>query len=223
MSARLPIRSRFSRGPRGFTLLELVVSLALFSLVSIMSLQVLTGALHQSRVMERADLQASEVLRALALLRHDLEHGVSRPFQTPIGDVEPAYHPRPESLALSLGGLPRLPRAPGESATEVRPDAGFQRVVWRHDAAAGTLTRQVWPVLNPRDPGQIGPEEVVLTGVRGLALEPGPEDEAAAGTLPEDDSEDDTRANAASGLPPQIIVEIDTVQTGLLRVVVTTW
>ncbi|MEQ9260339.1 MAG: type II secretion system protein GspJ [Roseovarius sp.] len=209
--------------PRGFTLLELVVSLALFALVSVMSLQVLTGALHQSRVMERADAQAGEVLRALALLRNDLDHAVPLPFQTPIGDVEPAYLPQTGSLSVSLGGLPRLPRAPGESAAEARPDAGFQRVIWRHDAAAGTLTRQVWPVLNPRDPAQLGPEEVVLTGVRGLVLEPGPEDAAVAGSLPEEEAEEENRANAAQGLPPQIVVEIDTAQTGVLQIVVSTW
>lgn len=209
-----------SSAPRGFTLLELVVSLALFSLVSVMALQVLSGALHQNRVLERADAQASEVLRAMALLRHDLNHASPKPFQTPIGDVEAAYLPGTDRFALSLGGLPRLPIPPGESAEASTQDAGFQRVIWRHDLTAGTLTRQTWPVLNPRDPDQIGPEEIVLTGVQSLTLTPGPEETANTGG-----SEGDEAANTrnATGLPGQIVVEIETAQTGTLQIVVSPW
>ncbi|MEO0780598.1 MAG: type II secretion system protein GspJ [Pseudomonadota bacterium] len=209
-----------ARAPRGFTLLELVVSLALFALVSVMALQVLSGALHQNRVLERVDDQASAVLRTMALLRLDLNHASPMAFQTPIGDFEAAYLPGPDSLALSLGGLPRLPRAPGEGARSSAQDAGFQRVIWRHDITENTLTRQVWPVLNPRDPDQIGPEEVVLTGVRGLTLTPSLEDLANTGALGNDG---DTNARDENGLPSQITVEIDTVQTGTLQVVVSPW
>ncbi|MEL7012343.1 MAG: type II secretion system protein GspJ [Pseudomonadota bacterium] len=206
--------------PRGFTLLELVVSLALFALVTVMALQVLSGALHQNRVLERADAQASDVLRAMALLRHDLNHASPKPFQTPIGDIEAAYLPGPDSFALSLGGLPRLPTTPGDSAQTPTQDAGFQRVIWRHDQTTGTLTRQTWPVLNPRDPAQIGPEDVVLTGVRGLTLTPGPEETANT-----NGSESDVAANTrdATGLPGQIVVEIETSQTGTLQIVVSPW
>lgn len=193
------------RGARGFTLLELVVALALFALVSIMALQMLTGALHQSRLLARTDARAAEVLRVMTLLRRDLERLVPVPFQSPLGEVEPAYAPVLDRLSLSTGGQSRLPRTGPDSAGE----AGFRRVIWRHDAEAGTLTRRAWGVLNPRDAEQIGAETVQLTGVLDLRVTPGPA------------PEDETEAEAAP--PARIEVEIETAHTGTLRVVVSRW
>jgi len=193
------------RAARGFTLLELVVALALFALVSVMALQVLTGALHQRRVLERSAAQGAEVLRTLTLLRRDLEHLVPLPFRSPLGEEAPAYAPGEDRLALSVGGQPRLPPATPADGEE----AGFQRVIWRHDPEAGTLSRRVWGVLNPRDPEQIGDETVHLTGVRELRVAPA--EAPGAETAP------------VTALPRQIEVVIDTAQTGTLRVLVTRW
>ena len=203
-------------GARGFTLLELVVAVAIFSLISVMALQVLTGALHQGRILESRDARGAEVLRALTLLRRDLEHLVPVAFVSPLGESEPAYAPAEDGFALSLGGQPRLPQAEGAEGAEVAKvtEAGFERVIWHFDAEAGTLSRQVWGVLNPRDPEQIGPELVQLSGVSGLRITPGPAPENPAETTP---------APQEAGLPDQIEVEVETAQEGMLRVLVTRW
>ncbi|WP_397544517.1 prepilin-type N-terminal cleavage/methylation domain-containing protein [Roseovarius salis] len=200
------MRPRPSRpGPRGFTLLELVVAMALFALVSVMALQALSGALHQRQVLERVDARDAEILRTLTLLRRDLKHLVPLGFQSPLGEIENAFAPAPDRLGLTLGGQPG---GNGEDA-QASPGAGFRRVVWQLDPEAGTLSRRVWPVLNPRDPEQLGPERVHLTGVRAMRILPEPQPDG-----------DPLLVNS---LPRQIEVELQTDRAGPLRVVVTPW
>lgn len=165
--------SRVARfAPRGFTLLELMVALALFSLVAVMSLQVLTGAVHQRGVIERQDQDSAALLRQMALLRADLESLVPLPFTPPLGGQEAAFFPTESGLEISLGGQARLgggaEAGPGEGSRE----DGFQRVIWQFDAQAETLSRGIWPVLHPRDPAQRGPDVVMLEGVTAFQVSP---------------------------------------------------
>lgn len=183
------------RPPAGFTLLELMVALALFALVAIMSLQVLTGALHQRSLVERRTTEAASLFRMMTQLRSDLESVVPATFTSPIGDEEPAVLPSEDRLALSLGGQPRLSAADGANPVE----SGFQRVIWRHDDSSGTVTRQIWPVLHPRDPAQIGPEILMMEDVESWQVTP---------------------AEPAEGLPARISVTFESARHGFLRLVV---
>ncbi len=178
--------------PPGFTLLELMVALALFSLVAVMSLQVLTGAVHQRRVLEQQTGDSAALMRLMALLRADLDSLVPLPFTPPLGGQEAAYAPSGNTLALSLGGQMRL-------AGDARREDGFQRVIWQFDAQAETLSRGIWPVLHPRDPGQRGPDIVLLEGVTSFEVTP-----------PE----------TSETLPRQIEVTFETRRHGPLRLVV---
>lgn len=181
--------------PRGFTLLELMVALALFSLVAVMSLQVLTGAVHQRRVLEQQTGDSAALMRHLALLRADLENLVPLPFTPPLGGQEPAFAPSATALELSLGGQARLGGGAGGEPAE----DGFQRVIWQYDAQAETLSRGIWPVLHPRDPAQRGPDIVMLDGVTRFQVTP---------------------SEASETLPRQIEVTFETRRHGPLRLVV---
>ncbi|KPQ07440.1 MAG: type 2a secretion system protein GspJ [Rhodobacteraceae bacterium HLUCCA12] len=165
----------------GFTLIELIAVLAIFALVSVMALQALTGAIRQRSAMTRIDDEAATLARALVMLRRDFDAAVPIAFHPPQSDPEPALAPQPEAgrVALSIGGHPQLPGEPG---------AGLARVIWRHDPVERTLTRQVWPVLNPARGDLIGPERVILDGIAGLEFEPRgewPEREQNLSSLPE--------------------------------------
>ncbi|MCC5969534.1 MAG: prepilin-type N-terminal cleavage/methylation domain-containing protein [Pararhodobacter sp.] len=183
----------------GFTLIELIAVLAIFALVSVMALQGLTGAIYQRSVLERVDNEAETLSRALTLLRRDLEAAIPVAFRPPLSDPEPALHTIEGSgrFALSIAGHPRLPGSPG---------AGAARVIWRHDPVAGTLVRQVWPVLEPARGTVIEPERVILSGITGLTLTP-------LGTW-----EERTTTNAS--LPAGLEVNLTSSQHGPLRVVV---
>lgn len=184
-----------ARAPAGFTLLELMVALALFSLVAIMSLQVLTGALHQRSAFERRTSETATLLRMMTLLRADLENLVPAGFTPPLGGQEPAFAPAEDRLALTLGGQARLRETDRDGPAE----DGFQRVIWQFDRTNGSLTRQIWPVLYPRDPAQLGPEIQVIEGI---------------------DSWQITPSEPSDTLPAQITVTVESARHGRLRLVV---
>jgi len=188
-----------SRAGAGFTLIELVAVLAIFALVALMALQALTGAIFQSRVLERTDQTSEELSRALTLLRRDFESALPATFHPPLADPEPALLATRGSgrIALSITGHPRLPDEDG---------AGIARVIWRHDPVTSTLTRRVWPVLHPVRGTLLGPERVILDNVTGLSL-------SALGEWPE-------RAENAASLPEGFDIRITSARHGALRVVV---
>lgn len=190
---------RARRPGAGFTLIELVAVLAIFALVALMALQALTGAIHQRTVLERADHTAEELSRALVLLRRDLGAALPATFHPPLSGPEPALLAISGAgrFSLSISGHPRLPGDDG---------AGMARVIWRHDPVASTLTRQVWPVLNPARGTLLAPERVVLSNITGLSLTP-------LGDWAERDD------NAAS-LPEGFEVRLTSARHGALRVVV---
>ena len=191
--------SQSCRAGAGFSLIELVAVLAIFALVSMMALQALTGAIFQQQVLERIDAEAEELTRALTLIRRDFRSAIPMAFHPPQAEVEPALLAPAGSgrVAVSMSGHPRLPGAPG---------AGMARVQWRHDRVAGTLTRQVWPVLDPARGDLIEAERVMLSGVTGL-------DFAPLGEWPARDSDPAT-------LPEGFELTLTTAAYGTLRLVI---
>ncbi len=146
---------------RGFTLLELVVVLAMFSLVALIGVRVLQSALQTDRHLTQASALSAELSYGLALLRRDLDAAANLVFTPPRGRPEPALDVSEDGFALSLLGL---------SGGGLGVAGGEGRVVWRLDRARGELKRELWPTLAPASSRAAGPEVVVLTGVRGIDI-----------------------------------------------------
>lgn len=149
---------------RGMTLIELVVAMAIFAMVSVMGLQGVTGMM---RMRDRLDTRAgdtAELSRALSLLRADLGAAVPLLFHPP-GKVPPrsalVHDTGAGRLALSVAGQPDLSASGGP---------GFGRAQWRLDAASGTLFRSAWSHLTPSDLSAEGPEVAILTDVMSMGL-----------------------------------------------------
>ncbi len=151
------------RHTRGFSLLELVVVMAMFAVVALIGLQVIAQTLRNDERLTKASREASDLAYGLALLRADLGAAIALPFHPPNGlPAPPLDAPAREGrFSLSLGGQASLD---GDGA-------GLARVTWRLDPAANTVTRQVWPVLIPGAARLAGPEVTMFEGVRALALE----------------------------------------------------
>jgi len=126
---------------RGFTLIEVLVSMAIFAVISVMAYGGLMVVLEQR---EYADAQASqwrEVQLAMQLITRDLQQLQPRPVRDEIGDRhEGALVARPGSLyALEL-------TRGGWTNPAAQPRATLQRVAYRIDN--GELQRIYWPVLD---------------------------------------------------------------------------
>ena len=155
------MRPGFSR-QAGFTLIEIVVSLLIFAVLSVLAWQGLYQIVNvEQRSREQSQAQ-NEVNRAWAILVQDLLHLRSRPVRNRFGDLEPAYTTDidPYLVLFSRGGLPVL---------DGLIPAGMQRVAYRVDENQ-QLLRHTWP-LEDGYHEDAGRSQVILQEVESLRFE----------------------------------------------------
>jgi general secretion pathway protein J len=145
---------------RGFTLLELLVALAVFAVLATLAYGSL-GRLLQARDTLTARAEAlGRLQRVQALLARDCGALVQRPVRDELGDPEPALRRAPDgSLELTHGAFPN----PLD-----QPRAQLQRVRWQ--VRDGVLYRDAWPVLD-RVPGSRPRSQRMLDGVRHFTVD----------------------------------------------------
>ena len=147
------------RGTRGLTLIELVVAMALFSLVAVMGMQTLNGTIRTRDALGGRDDRDRALAVTLAQLRSDLDRAAPMLFHAPDG---------PPQSALSLD---RAGAVMGLTVSALDGTmAPFQRVEWRYDRATGGLSRASWPVTAPGSDAQRSPDRLLLTGVESFRL-----------------------------------------------------
>ncbi|HET8731766.1 MAG TPA: type II secretion system minor pseudopilin GspJ [Moraxellaceae bacterium] len=123
---------------RGFTLLELLVAIAILALVAVGSYELLFSTIStrdQAMARER-DLRSLQ--RAEMMMQRDLLQTVQRPVRDEFGDLQPGFSiPQDNSMEFTRLGW----RNPLQ---EVRSE--LVRVRWR--VINGQLVREHWPVLD---------------------------------------------------------------------------
>jgi len=147
----------------GFSLLELVVVVAIFALVAVMSAQALQGTLRSQERLAAQSRKSAGLSLGLARLRLDLESAVPLTFRDENGVGQPALLVGKDSrqLGLSVAGQGRLEEEPG---------AGLGRVEWRLDSGTGQIMRRFWPTLMPGRAAAAGAETMVMADVRDLQI-----------------------------------------------------
>jgi general secretion pathway protein J len=140
---------------RGFTLLELVVALAVFAVLATLAYGSLARLLEaRDTLAARADA-LGRLQRAQAQLARDCAALVARPVRDELGDPEPSLRRAPDgSLELTHGAF-------GNPLDQ--PRAQLQRVRWQ--VRDGVLYRDAWPVLD-RVPGTRPQAQRMMDGVR---------------------------------------------------------
>ncbi len=122
----------------GFTLVELVVVLAIFAIFSLMAWGGLNSVMTTRAQVEEAQSRITEVQKAYLRLRNDLQQVRFRPTRDGFGDLQPALRSGENGyLEFTRGGWSnplRLPRT------------GLERVAYRYQE--GKLVRLSWRVLD---------------------------------------------------------------------------
>lgn len=90
----------------GFTLLELLIALSIFALISVVAF---TGLQSSIDSRERTTAHADRLIRiqkAFNFLRQDLEQAVPRPVRDQLGDLDPtnAFEQVPDGMVFTRGG-----------------------------------------------------------------------------------------------------------------------
>ena len=141
---------------RGFTLMELLVALGLFAVLSLIAYQGLQVILD-GRARAAAESDRIHVLQALfSVLGRDLEQAISRAVRDGFGDLQPALLGDSGRLEFSRAGL-RNPAAFRRSH--------LQRVAYRLEE--DRLLRLTWPVLD-RAPDSLPREATLAAGIEEL-------------------------------------------------------
>ena len=121
---------------RGFTLLELLVALAIFALVSVMAYGGLASVLDQQFATEDIAAQLARLQKTYLLLQRDFEQVVPRPVRDEYGDT----------LAPLLGDSQLQFTRGGWSNPAGHPRSSLRRVAYRLEDQE--LTRYAWSVLD---------------------------------------------------------------------------
>jgi general secretion pathway protein J len=140
---------------RGFTLLELMVAIAIFAVMALLAYGGLDSVLNQRRELELRLERIAQLQKAYMRLRSDFQQVRNRPVRDSFGDIAPALFVTPSApvLEFTRGGW-RNPT--------FQPRATQERVAYR--VADGKLLRSSWRVLD-RVQGSEPVELTVLDGV----------------------------------------------------------
>ncbi len=80
---------------RGFTLVEVLIALAITSFVATIAYTSLSATLNGAESTQAVAERSYQVNRALLILSRDLEHFVARPLRDEFGEAEPALQGGP--------------------------------------------------------------------------------------------------------------------------------
>ncbi|MES0875116.1 type II secretion system minor pseudopilin GspJ [Sinimarinibacterium thermocellulolyticum] len=157
-----PIDSYRSPRPRGtasgrhagFTLLELVVVIAIFAVFSLMAYGGLDSVLKTRAQVEQAQARIAQMQKAYLRLRDDLQQIRHRPARDGFGDTQPA-------VRSGERGYLEFTRAGWRNPLRL-PRPGLERVAYRFED--GELIRMSWRVLDlAQDSKPV--ETVLLDGI----------------------------------------------------------
>lgn len=128
---------------RGFTLLELLVAIAIFSVVSIMAYAGLASVLKTRQILAAETARLAEIQRCVRLLGNDLRQSVDRGVRDAFGDPLPPL--QVQSAGAGNAALLELTRAGYRNPLHL-PRSQLQRVAWGIED--GQLWRESWRVLD---------------------------------------------------------------------------
>jgi len=163
----------------GFTLLELLVSLAIFALLATMAYSALNTVLNARKEVEQRAARLTELQTAFMVMQRDIEEAVARPVRDDLGD---------EQAALKGGGVGTgvltLTRTGWRNPLGVaRSD--LQRVDYVFSKQQ--LLRESWSTLD-RGPGNEPYVEILIDGVSAVDMRFMGQDRQWAGYWPPDAS-----------------------------------
>jgi general secretion pathway protein J len=146
---------------RGFTLLEILIALAIFALLAVMAYSGLSSVLRTREITDARADALNQLVMANRLLARDLEQVVPRPIRDEYGDTQP-----PLLGGSTIGRIIELTRGGWRNpAGQLR--STLQRVAYRVDEES--LIREYWVTLDRAQESE-PLEQTLLDGVQSVTL-----------------------------------------------------
>ena len=153
---------------RGFTLLELLLAMAIFALVAALAYSGLDSVLQSRQQIEQRMVALRELQWALLTLQRDLAQAATRSVRDNYGELERPLQGSeraragiPELLTLTVAGQP-------DALPQMAPRSALQRVSYRLNSEQ-VLERYSWPVLD-RAGDALPYRTPLLNGVAAVSL-----------------------------------------------------
>ncbi len=143
---------RAGRRARGFTLVELLVAVAVLAVVAALAWGGLASVARTRALIEAEQLRLAALTRAFGRFEADLRAAIARPVRDGAGAEGPALRGEPALLEVTRGLPPSLIETGG---------ADLARVAW--SLQSGSLQRAAWMVLD-RPAGIAPPSEALVPG-----------------------------------------------------------
>jgi len=124
----------------GFTLLELLVAMVIFSLMSVMAYGGLSNVITGNEVIAKQEKQLKELQRTMMFLERDMRQLVPRPRSTGFNEFAKAFE-----YGLDSEGLVEFTRAGNPNPIGLKRSS-LQRV--RYDIEEKTLVRKTWALVD---------------------------------------------------------------------------
>jgi len=153
-----------NRRADGFTLLELLIAIALFALLGLGSYRMLEAVLRSDEAVRAQELRLREISRAIWVVERDLQQAAPRPVRDGYGDEQNAFMGQVPGEQSTVGF--EFTRNGWRNPTGLNR-ANLQRVRWR--LAGDHLERLYWVVLDA-DVDSEPRIQTVLEGVLDLRL-----------------------------------------------------
>jgi len=146
---------------QGFTLLELLIAVAIFALLALATYRMLSSVMQADSATRSHEQQLRELVRGMAAFERDVLQTVPRPVRDPFGDERAALRGE-DGDATALEFTRTGWRNPMGAAR-----SRLQRVRW--ELSGEQLQRRYWPVLDQAQDSQ--PQvQAVLDGVTRMTL-----------------------------------------------------
>ncbi|MGB1272331.1 MAG: type II secretion system minor pseudopilin GspJ [Endozoicomonas sp.] len=143
----------------GFTLLELMIAILLFSMISLAAYKLFESVSRAQQVSESVLDRLDIMQRAEIILEKDLFQAISRPVRNALGEKQPSL-----KSPVDAGILIEFTRAGWRNPLwEIRSD--LQRVAYAREG--DELVRYYWPMLD-RTPETPQVRQTVMFGVKGV-------------------------------------------------------
>lgn len=143
----------------GFSLIEVLVATAIFSLVAVVASSGVVALIGARETLANQGDRLRAVQLAVGGLERDLSQAIARPVRGPGGAMLPALIGDAVGLELSHVGFP----------TALDPRGGrVRRTAWRY--ADGRLTRLRHPTLDRADFGPRAEPEIIIEGLGAFRL-----------------------------------------------------
>lgn len=189
----------------GFTLLELLVAISIFSMLSVMAYSGLKTVLDSRDANQKIAERVANLQLAMLRINTDLQHAIERTVRDAFGTPIPSMitlQDGESSLEWTRAGYTN----PGEFKR-----SNLQRVAYKLNES--NLVRVTWPVLD-RTQGTEPVESILISGIESLEWAFNDQTNGASSSWP---TEDMRQANRISELPRAVELKINFSDIGEIR------